>query len=176
MKKIIFLTFILICITSCGNKTGNQQNAENLTANSQSYKLDDLLKIADQKTDEQVTVRGYVTHACKHSGKRCFIVGEDSETSFRIEAKGNINGFSQELVGSEIAVTGTIKENRLSKEYISQHEKEVNEKKEKEEGALAACEAELNNINSMKEWMKANNKDYYSTYYMEGESYEIVEK
>ena len=31
------------------------------------------------------------------------------------------------------------------------------------------------NINEMREWMKAHNKDYYSIYYMDGERYEVIE-
>ena len=160
MKKILFLAAALLTMAACNNKSAEQQRAgqeENVEAHASEvpvYKLDSLLKVADRMVDQTVTVRGFVTHTCKHSGKRCFIVGDDPNTSFRVEAGGEIGGFNRELTGSE---------------------EEVNEKKHKEDGSAETCQAELNNINEMREWMKAHNKDYYSIYYMDGERYEVIE-
>lgn len=178
MKKLLFIATILISVASCSNKQADQtqqQESENITADVKVYKLDSLLTVADQLQDKTVTVRGFVTHTCKHSGKRCFIVGDDQKTSFRVEAKGDIGGFNRELIGSELAITGIVKERRMTKEYIDQYEEQVNEKKAKEDGSAETCQAELNNIQGMREWMKSNNKDYYSIYYMDGESYDVIE-
>lgn len=169
---------MLVLLASCSNKQTNQtqqQTGDTAVADVQAYKLDSLLSVADQLTDKTVTVRGFVTHTCKHSGKRCFIVGDDQKTSFRVEAKGDIGGFNRELIGSELAITGVVKERRLTKEYIDQYEEQVNEKKAKEDGSAETCQAELNNIQGMREWMKSNNKDYYSIYYMDGEKYDVIE-
>ncbi len=182
MKKILLLTAVLVGIaTACNNKRAEQQTAvqdgevKESVADVPVYKLDSLLKNADRFVDQTVTVRGFVTHTCKHSGKRCFIVGDDPNASFRIEAGGEIGGFNRELIGSELAITGIVKERRLTKEYIDRYEEEVNEKKHKEDGSAETCQAELNNINEMREWMKAHNKDYYSIYYMDGKNYEVME-
>ena len=181
MKKILFLAAALLTMAACSNKSAEQQRAgqeENVEAHASEvpvYKLDSLLKVADRMVDQTVTVRGFVTHTCKHSGKRCFIVGDDPNTSFRVGAGGEIGGFNRELTGSELAITGIVRERRLTKEYIDQYEEEVNEKKHKEDGSAETCQAELNNINEMREWMKAHNKDYYSIYYMDGERYEVIE-
>jgi hypothetical protein len=180
MKKIVFFAAVLFCLAACNGKKAGQSaelKAEAVSANADVtvYKLDSLLVVADQLVDETVTVRGFVTHTCKHSGKRCFIVGDDQKTSFRVEAKGEIGGFNRELTGSELAITGIVKERRYSKEYIDKYEKEVNELKAKEDGSAETCEAELNSITSMRAWMKANDKDYFSIYYMDGERYEVLE-
>jgi hypothetical protein len=178
MKKLLFLAAILFCITSCSNKkTEQNQQAENNSVSEviKIYRLNGLLAEADQLVDQTVTVRGFVTHTCKHSGKRCFIVGDDQKTSFRVEAKGDIGGFNRELIGSELAITGVLKERRLSKEYIDQYEEQVNEKKTQEDGSAESCEAEINNIKEMRDWMKSNDKEYYSLYYMDGESYDVIE-
>ena len=179
MKKILFFAAVLFCMTACSNKSTEQseeQKSEVKTyAADQVYNLEDLLAVADQMVDKTVTVKGSVTHVCVHSGKRCFIVGNDPKTSMIVEAKGEIGGFNRELIGSELAITGIVKERRLTKEYIDQYEEQVNEQKAKEDGSAETCQAELNNISGMREWMKANNKDYYSNYFMDGESYEVVE-
>lgn len=177
MKKVLFLTLLLLTMVACNNKKGDQnaQSAAPTESHVVSYPLNELLTQADQLIDKKVTVVGLVTHTCKHSGKRCFIVGEDQKTSFRVEAKGEIGGFNRELVGSELAITGVVKERRLTKEYIDQYEEQLNEQKAQEDGSAETCEAELNNINGMRAWMKTNNKDYYSIYYMDGEDYEVIE-
>ena len=178
MKKVIFIAALAL-MAACGNnpKKVSDKTAENTTrsAETASYKLDDLLAAADGLVDKTVTVTGFVTHTCKHAGKRCFIVGDSQKTSFRIEAKGNIGGFNRELTGSEIAVTGTLRERRLSQEYLDQAEKDANDKKMQEDGSAESCEAELANIAEMKAWMKEHGKDYYAVYYMDGEDYEVVE-
>jgi hypothetical protein len=182
MKRIFILACMAIAIVACtgkgsASKDGGSESAS--TSQSQdivTYSLDSLLKNAAQLVDKKVTVIGSVTHTCKHSGKRCFIVGENENVTMRVEAKGNIGGFNRELVGSELAIVGVVKENRLTKEYIDQYEKDVNEKKLKEPESGESCSAELTNINEMRDWMKKNGKDYFSIYYLDGEEFNIVEE
>lgn len=178
MKKLSFIVFVACMAVSCGNKPSNNSeqtaDATRSEVSAEVYKLDNLLPVADQLVDKTVKVRGNVTHTCKHSGKRCFIVGEAGNVSMRVEAKGNIGGFNRELVGSELEITGVVREHRLTKEYIDQVEKATNKKALKEDGSAESCQAELSNIANMKEWMKANKKDYYSIYYIDGEDYEVI--
>lgn len=180
MKKLFYLAVAVAFFASCGNSGSSTKQSEAATASEETmavvYPLDDLLASAEDLVDQVVTVRGYVTHTCKHSGKRCFIVGESQNASMRVEAKGNIGGFNRELIGSQLEITGSLRENRLSREYIDQMEKDVNAKKIAEDGSAETCEAELANIESMKAWMKDNGKDYYSIYYMNGDDYTIVEE
>lgn len=182
-KYLLAIAAISIIMASCGNKsdkqaaaseTENQTVAQTDGSLQRVYPLDSLLLVADQLVDKTVKVRGYVTHTCKHAGKRCFIVGESQKASMRVEAKGDIGGFNRELAGSELEIEGIVKEHKLTNEYIDQTEKDLNEKKLKEDGAAESCQAELANIKEMRDWMKANNKDYYSIYYMDGLNYEVI--
>lgn len=179
MKRIIVFTLFAICLTACGNRTAETNNVANTEADSQltlpEYHLEALLAVAEQQVDKEIVLKGFVTHTCKHSGKRCFITGEDGKTSVRVEAKGEIGGFNRELVGSELAIRGIVRENRLTKEYIDNAEKELKDGAMAEDGSAESCQAELTNISSMKAWMKANNKDYYSIYYIDGLDYEVCE-
>lgn len=180
MKKMMFLAIMAICLASCTSKSTEKKeivtDSTSVASDVAVYPLDSLLAVADQLVDKKVIVKGSVTHTCKHSGKRCFIVGDNENVSMRVEAKGNIGGFNRELVGSELAITGVVKERRLTKEYIDQYEKDVNEKKVKEDGSAETCQAELSNISEMRDWMKKNDKDYYAIYYMDGEEFSIVEQ
>jgi hypothetical protein len=178
MKQLFVLAALSLALIACSGNKKQQETSDEASTTVVSegpvYALDSLLAVADQEVDKTLTVVGYVTHTCKHSGKRCFIVGESQEASLRVEAKGEIGGFNRELVGSKLAVNGILKERRLSQEYIAELEKDVNLKKQ-EDGAAESCEAELSNIADMRKWMKDHNKDYYVIYYMDGLSFETLD-
>lgn len=181
MKNSVLIILCALCLTACGNKSTNTQTPEveettKFSVELPKYKMEELLAVAEQQVGNEVIVIGHVTHTCVHAGKRCFITGEDGETSMRIEAGGEIGGFNRELVGSELAIKGIVRENKLTKEYLDQTEKELKEGALEEDGSAETCAAELNNISSMREWMKANNKDYYSIYYVDGLDYEVISK
>ncbi|MFI3267217.1 MAG: hypothetical protein R3Y51_00735 [Rikenellaceae bacterium] len=183
MKKLLYTLVAALVMVSCaGNTNSSKQNSSENTSEQttkateiQSYKLADLLQVAETLVDKDVTVQGVITHTCKHSGRRCFMVTEDQQTSFRIEAKGEIGGFNRELIGSELAVTGTLRESRLTNEYLNAWEEKIKESEGAEDGSAESCSAETNNINEMRKWMKDNDKDYYSLYFMDGTSFKVVE-
>ena len=168
MKRLFVFSVVLFALLSC---SGNNKQVE---ASAATFELDKLLAVADLNVDSTLTVVGYVTHTCKHSGKKCFIVGESQKTSFRIEADGEIETFSAELVGSKLAITGVLKEYHLSEEYINEYETEVKEL-ENEDGMAETCAAELSNISEMRQWMKDNGKNYYAMYYMDGQKYDVLD-
>jgi hypothetical protein len=179
MKQLFLLTVLSVAFFSCnGNKkaetveTGDA--ATSASAKIALFELDDLLQVADQELDKTVKVVGYVTHTCKHSGKRCFIVGESQNASMRVEAKGEIGGFNRELVGSKLEITGVLKERRLTKEYIDQMEQNVEIKKQ-EDATAESCAAELSSINDMRRWMKEHGKAYFSIFYMDGLDYTTLD-
>ena len=177
MKKLYFFIAALavsVAFTSCGNskKQSDESSATELAAQkidvSKALYVEEILKNAEQEVGKEITLKGFVTHTCKHSGRN------DQKTSIRVEARGNIGGFNRELIGSELVIKGILKENKLTKEYIDQAEEELKEKQGKE-GNGETCDAELSNIENMRKWMKENNKDYYSIYFVEGTDYEVVE-
>lgn len=182
MRKLLFFAALLAFAVSCGNNPNAKKEpavAEQPTEVAQTAplcKLDELLPKAGSLVGREVVVRGYVTHICKHSGRRCFIVGESQKSSMRVEAAGKIGGFSRELVGAELAVRGILRENRLSREYLAQMEKDLDERMRQEDGSVEACASEQANLAEMKAWMEANGKDHYSVYYLDGVDYEVVEE
>ena len=179
MKKLSFLLAAFAFFTvSCNNAGQTQNNRDGKQAPEETavvaFDADTLYAIAESFIDEPITVRGYVTHTCKHAGRRCFLTGEGQKHSIRVEAKGEIGGFNRELEGSQLQVNGILRERRLTQIEIADMEKSVNERLEQEDGSAETCEAELANINEMKDWMKAHGKDYYSIYYIDGLNYEEV--
>jgi hypothetical protein len=170
MKQLfLFLAVIALMLFSCSR---NKKQVE-ATNEAQAFGLNDLLTVADQKVDQTITLVGYVTHTCKHSGKKCFIAGDSQETTIRVEAKGEIEAFTPELIGSKLSITGVLKEEQLSSEYINEIETEY-KKLQNQEGMAEICATELSNISEMRQWMKDRNKDYYIIYYIDGMKYEVL--
>jgi len=168
MRQVFFFAVLAFLLCSCVGNQKQEANAEHF------FDLESLLAIADQGVKDTVVVVGYVTHTCKHSGKKCFIVGESEEASLRVEAKGEIETFSPELVGSKIAITGVLKEQHLSEESIDVMENNV-KLMEQQGTSPEVCAAELSNISDMRQWMKDRDKDYYVIYYMDGLKYEVLD-
>ena len=178
MKRVLLFLVLSVAICACGGRNRNQTDTltETISLLDQGkvIEMDDLMAVADQEVGNTITIVGYVIHTCKHAGRRCFIVGESEEISLRVEAKGEIGGFNRELTGSKLAIMGILKESRLSQEYIAQVEQEVKQRKESSDDA-DDCETELSNIESMRKWMKENNKDHYVFYYMDGLDFEVLD-
>lgn len=174
MRKTFLTLVIILAMVACGNsskKQSEETKVEQATEQSVAVMtLDAMLTSAESLLDQEVTFKGYVTHTCAHSGKRCFMQG-DNKISIRVEAKGEIGGFNRELIGNEIAVTGTLKEKRLSANEINEMEKVIETKSIKDDGSEESCDTERANIQEMRDWMKANNKDYFAIYYVDGKKY-----
>ena len=178
MKKLSFIlvvfAFFAISCNNAGQTQKNQDDKQSVETIVVAFDADSIYDIAEAYLDKEITVKGYVTHTCKHSGKRCFLTGEGQKQSIRVEAKGEIGGFNRELEGTQLQVNGILRERRLTQVEIADIEKSTNEKLIQEDGSAETCAAELANINEMKEWMKAQGKDYYSIYYIDGLNYEEV--
>lgn len=180
MKKstlVFIIAGIATCsVVSCKNTTKKAQaepEQKTATITEKALTVNDLLTVAEQRVDDTIVFQGTVKHTCSHSGRRCFIADPSGETTIRVEAGGNIKSFNKELVDTVIKITGVLKEQRFSQEYIDKWEKELKEEESKGEKDEAHCNSEKNSILKMREWMKKNNKDAYVIYYVQGVDYEI---
>jgi len=185
MKQLFLLLVPFFMLTACGSSGSKSEtktvgNSDGITKSFVAEQVnvlavDQLIDLAADNVGEEVVVKGVVTHVCKHSGKRCFLKDESGKTSIRVEAKGEIGGFNSELNGTRMMVKGFIRENRLTEEYINQWEQKTLEQKEKAEIDQNQCSAELANIEEMRNWMTANNKKFYSVFYVDGVDYEVLD-
>ena len=159
IKQFLFLFILAAMLSSC---TENSSKT--------AYTVNELMDTVSTQIDKEVRVRGKVNHVCKHSGMKCFIVNENEDLSMQIMAGGIIKSFDNDLIGSEIEAVGIVREHRMEKEQIDEREKTAHDQMH-EEGAHEQCQAMLNNVAQMREWMAKNNKDYYAIYYIDGIRY-----
>ncbi|MFA9370593.1 MAG: hypothetical protein ACERIH_02700 [Labilibaculum antarcticum] len=178
MKYVSIIAICLLCM-SCNLKqkeTKKDNIEENQLAQSEKsvVTIDQLMVNAEQLVGKEVHFKGLVNHVCAHSGKRCILKNTTGNLSIRVEATGGLEGFDKEIAGNDIEVSGTLREKRLDEASIDEWETEVNAKNASEEGGKN-CSSEMANIKEMRDWMKDNNKNYYAIYYVDGDSYEVVE-
>ena len=83
--------------------------------------IDDLLANAESLTDQEVTIEGVCTHACKHGATKIFLMGSDDTQTIRVEA-AKLGSFDTKCVNSIVRVTGTLKEQRVDEAYLQQWE------------------------------------------------------
>ncbi|MCU4155527.1 hypothetical protein J1N10_06035 [Carboxylicivirga sp. A043] len=175
MKNSIVLMMSILLLVACGQKKSS--SSENVTV--QKTEVIDVAQVLDKaenSIDKEVVFKGWVSHVCKHSGRRCFLKSEDGSVSIRVEAGGQINGFNKELTGSQLRVVGVMKVKKLDEQYLDEWQAKVEaaHKHEDVEEGGEHCSAEMDNINEMREWMKKNGKDYYPIYFVNGTDYSIL--
>ena len=178
MKYLSLLALVLVFMSCNSTQSGSKkQNAEQQVISqvkSATLSIDQLMTVAADKVGQEVCFKGLVNHVCAHSGKRCILKNAEGNLSIRVEATGDLEGFNKEIAGNDLLVTGILREKRLATSEIDEWETKVKEKHQNEEGGKH-CSSEMANIKEMREWMKANDKDYYAIYYVDGTSYEVME-
>ena len=172
VRNICLVGVLVVALLSGCGQTANKKQKD-VKEVPQGMLVVELLEVADKSINKEVVVKGAVTHVCQHSGKKCFIVDDTGEETIRIEAKGNIDSFDQELVGADIVVKGVLREYKLEKELIDEIEQNAIAEKEKE-GESEHCASELASVQKMRDWMKENGKNYYAIYYVDGIEYKVL--
>ena len=107
--------------TSCSNKQKSTEETATTEQASGAMEIDDLLANAESLTDQEVTIEGVCTHACKHGATKIFLMGSDDTQTIRVEA-AKLGSFDTKCVNSIVRVTGTLKEQRVDEAYLQQWE------------------------------------------------------
>ena len=174
------LAMALTFVSCQGNQKKAQAEEAQAEVKAEAVVLTPEKVIAEGATfvGQEVSVKGTVDHVCHHGGKKCRLAGTTEGAWIQVMARGEIKQFSQDLIGSEIVVKGTVKARQITKEMVAEQENAVKAAMNKAENkeAKAHCSSSMGNVEKMKQWMVDNNKDSYPVYFVEGVSFEKVQK
>ena len=179
--------------TSCGNK--QQKSASEATTEqsaSSALEIDSLLANAESLAGQEVTIEGVCTHTCKHGAKKIFLMGSDDTKTIRVEAGTKIGSFKPETVNNLVRITGKLVEQRIDEAYLTEWEAQVKAQPAEKHGTTeqgcaseqkARADAPANSIEEritnfrqrIADRQAKEGKNYLSFYYIEGDTYEIVE-
>jgi hypothetical protein len=187
MNRKVYLFLAIIAIMACCNnsqKPVSETEAEVIELTIAEFKL-----MAEDYTGEIVAVKGLVNHACRHSGKRMFIVDPETSEGLRIDAGNIVGGFDTSLEGSIVLVTGVVIERRIDEAYLNEWEVEVHEECAAEEAyaksEIAAGETEehdneyaeeLDRIARLRQQVLDSEKGYISFFHLECTSFEVIDE
>jgi hypothetical protein len=181
IKKVIGILAVATIMFSCGSKTEKTEAVSEKEV--AVLTVDQIMTDLQSYVDKDIVIEGVVNHVCKHGGKRMFIMGEDPDVTIKITPNEKIGVFEQELVGSNVIVTGIVTELRINEKYVASLESETAEAAKSEamhdhSGGTHDEEAEneqKEQIEAMRAQIADSENGYYSLYWIEASKFEVEE-
>jgi len=134
-------------------------------------------KIAKNYVEKEISIQGMVSHTCKEGGKKMFLVDKNNDSaSVKITTNET---FDKSLEGSDVTVTGIVKEEVVNEAYLTTWENEIKAELKKTDKDLKKCEAEMKEsdpyaqIKDLREQIKKSGTDHLSFYWLECKKYEV---
>ncbi len=167
MKQYNLIVFSLIFIISgCinnppDNKAGGEPISEILPVNR-------VMETPEKYLGNQITVKGMVTHVCRHGGKRLHLSTSGSDVKLRVRTGENVSPFERSLEGNTIRISGKLTEERFDQGYIEKLRKNKKESKESEHHNLSGSEEGVSQayINELEQKIENSEKGYISEYWL----------
>jgi hypothetical protein len=190
-KRLFMIFAVAAMIAGCNDVNQPLDNATEIVA----LTTTEFNKVAPELAGDTVLVKGLVDHACRHSGKKMFIVDPETSEGLRVDAGKIVTGFDNSLEGSVVLVTGVVMERRIDEAYLNEWESEVHEECAAEqayaEGEVADAETEaetgeeteeaeaaedLDKIAKLRQQVLESEKGYISFFHLECISYDVIEE
>jgi hypothetical protein len=172
--KAFILPFLLITVILSGCKNPKAAQNEAIPVS-----LSEIVTKAPELMGKLIKIEGMVEHICRESGKRLFL----GENSFKVLATNALSTFRVEWEGSDVIITGYLKEDRVDETYLDNWEQELKdgiklqlkeathtydaESKGLDESAITT---QFDQIKGYREQIAAGGKGYISFYSLEIES------
>lgn len=198
-QNIPALLMMLLIIAGCKNQQSKNPSAD--AAEPSSITTEQFTAAAPDLVEKPVLISGTVTHVCKHSGQRLFITGKDPEKPVKITTGEDIAEFDISLEGSKISISGILKELVIDEAYLAAWEDGLTGEEEGTEGmtkerpgehehtggmnttmAMAGTgtdmEGEVSAAEQIMNYRKkiaASGKDHLSEYWIEAQSFSVIE-
>jgi hypothetical protein len=176
IKKFLTIVAIAALFASCTGEGGKKENAEaslneTVQAEIPMIALGEFEAKAGDYVNKEVKVEGIVDHVCKHGGKKLLLVSDEGDVHVESDER-----FEDEIVGSDVIITGVVSEFRVDESYCLKME-EDNIKSHKEgETDQEDYDAKLAQIEYYRDSMKTAGTDHLSYYSLEFVSLEEKEK
>ena len=140
MKKLFFLLAISAFIigNNSGCKNGSNQDVDSTKL---SVTVDSFLATPEKWANKDITIKGTVSHVCRHSGKKLFLFGADAQKTVKINAGVEFSSFDIKYEGTDVEITGTVVEDeKIDANYLNEWEADI--KKMVDDKDIKVCNAE----------------------------------
>lgn len=161
MRYLAYLFMSLtVALTSCDSKEKTNVTESNEVQNEIALKEFDTK--AANFIGKEVQVSGIVDHVCKHGGKKLLLVNNDAKVHITSKER-----FSEDLVGSEINLTGIVLEERISEATCLQMEEDNIKSHSEGKSSEEQFEAKKQHIKQYRDQIAAAKSDYISNFSLE---------
>ncbi|MFH1320012.1 MAG: hypothetical protein ABII90_05075 [Bacteroidota bacterium] len=176
IKKILTIAVIAGLFASCtGDAENNQKDNADLTpgevveSDIPVIALGEFNAKAGDFVDKQVQVTGIVDHLCKHGAKRLLLVSDDADVHVDSEER-----FDEALSGSEITVTGIVREFRVDEAYCLKMEDDNIQNHKSGDADEDIIERKRLQIEWYRDSMKTSDVDHLSFYTLDYVSHKLI--
>ncbi|MGM0530732.1 MAG: hypothetical protein ACQER7_05215 [Bacteroidota bacterium] len=172
MKQHNLIAFSLIFfILSCTNNQ-SYKTEDNETV-SEVLPVNQVMEAPGKYVENQITVKGMVTHVCRHGGKRLHLSLPGSDVKLRVRTGENVSPFERSLEGDTVRVSGKFIEERFDQGYLEKLRKDKNTEKhqESEHDNASSSEGGVSQayINELEQKIENTEKGYISEYWLTAE-------
>jgi hypothetical protein len=193
MNKNILIIIVFTAIMVACNYSQKSTTEEVVSDEPVTITVNEFLTKAGDYVGKEIKIQGTVSHTCKHGGKRMFIFDDNEDNRVKIEASESVSSFDASLEGSDILVSGLMKELIIDEAYLMEWEQEVNAETdipevendtttvaEHEGGGLGEAAdqgthvAAMESIAEYRKQIKESGTDHLSFYSVECLAYEVL--
>ena len=175
IRKLFMLAAIAVIFASCGGGTGTEEQVQDEMISMEATQTETpMIAIGEFDTkageyvDQEIKVEGIVDHICKHGGKKLFLVSDDGDLHVDGQER-----FDENLTGSEIAVTGIVREFRVDEAYCLKMEEDNIQSHKKGETDDDLYEMKMAQIKEYRDSMATAGVDHLSFYSVEYISHDV---
>jgi len=129
IRKIPLMLLLVLVVVACAKKEEKKTAPQEVVT----LTVSELMKNADDYVDRTVKLTGTVSHVCRKSGKKLFLLGQEEGQNFKINTGDNIPVFDVALEGSKVIAEGIIVKTTVEQE-AHEHEHEDHDQAEAEGG------------------------------------------
>ncbi|OQY04833.1 MAG: hypothetical protein B6I20_02365 [Bacteroidetes bacterium 4572_117] len=166
IKKFLTIVAIAGLFASCGGEQQTEENQTETTVETEKTTTEIALGEFDTKAgefvDQEILVTGIVDHVCKHGGKKILLVNDDGDVHVESETR-----FNDSIAGSEIIVTGIVREERIDESYLLQMEEDNIKSHSEGETNDDLFNRKKEHIATYRDSMKTTGVDHFSNYSLE---------
>ena len=166
IKKFLTIAVIAGLFASCAGESqtdeNNTETAVDTVQTTPEISLGEFDEKAGEFIDNEIIVAGIVDHVCKHGGKKILLVTDDGDVHVESDTR-----FNDSLMGSEIFVTGIVREFRVDEAYCLQMEEDNIKSHSEGDTDDELFESKKEDIAFYRDSMKVAESDHISYYSLE---------
>ena len=167
MKKIAIAICLVATIISCKTEKKETEKgsipAEKITeAVLTKITINNFNTNAGAFVDQEITLTGIVDHVCKHGGKKLLLVSDDVKVHVTSQER-----FEDDLIGSEISLSGVVKEEIIDEAYCLKMENDNIKNHAEGKYNNDDFKKKTEHIQQYRDEMKQLNVDHLSNYSLE---------